>query len=353
MQKIKLYCNSIANAHLTKDIVMIPYILQKYFDYTTEILSNEIVDDLSDNKEFLEGLEITLLKSELDLKDKLLDTDILIIFGLYNWNFNAIQLFKQINPRGKIYLKLDANSYWMFNVSKDINSAVFDLLKQCTIISTESRRLQHLLNMLWNLNIKYIPNGYYNFINNDIVEFKEKENIIMFSGRVGSYEKRNELLLEAFKDIYNDILDWKIELVGPVTDEFLIYITNYFKLYPHLKDKVKLIGNLDKKELKNHYKKAKIFCMTSIIEACANVFSEAISNGCYIISTDVDGAIDIIDYGNYGKIIPNNDLEKLKDALLKACKNQTLLEVNCLEAQLYSKEELDWVKLCKKIDKLL
>lgn len=352
MKKLILFCKSISNTHLTKDIVIIPYLLQKYFGYDTEILTNSIDDELIDNKKYLDNLKITLVDDEL-LNQKLADTDLLILFGLYNWNFELIHLYKSINPLGKIYLKLDANMYWMFNINKDIQEPFFEVLRKCTLITTESRRLQHLLNMTWRLNIKFIPNGYYNFVDDSIVTYEDKENIIMFSGRVGSIEKRNTLLLNAFKDIEPKIPNWKIELVGPVEDDFLIFINNYFRLNPHLKDKVKLIGNLNKKDLKTHYKKAKIFCITSDVEACANVFSEAICSGCYIISSDVDGAIDIVDYGKYGRIIPANNLESLRIALLETCLNENMLKENCLKSQSYAKEKLHWVNLCDEIYSLL
>ena len=96
-----------------------------------------------------------------------------------------------------------------------------------------------------------------------------------------------------------------------------------------------------------------MFCLTSYSEACANVLSEAISNGCYLISSDVDGAIDIIDYGRYGCIVPINNRIKLEQALLDTCTNEELLKRNCLNSQIYAKNNLNWIKICENVNKLL
>lgn len=352
-KNLLLFCSSISNSHMTKDIVVIPYLLQKYFDFNSEIVTLNVEDDLIDNNIYLGGLCITTLDSPSQLDDKLLNTDLLVLFGLYNWNFEVIELYKSINPLGKIYLKLDANMYWMFDINKKMNSDILNILKKCSLITTESRRLQHLLNMSWNLNIKFIPNGYYNFTGDFYADYEKKDNIIMFAGRVGSPEKCNDLLLEAFKNIHDKIPNWKLELVGPVDDNFLVYINNYFRNNPSLVDKVLLTGSLNKSDLKKKYESAKVFCITSIIEACANVFSEALSNGCYIVSSDVDGAIDIINYGEFGKIFPCGNLQKLQDSLLYACTNDNLLKDVCHRSQEYCKDELSWVQLCGEINNML
>ena len=114
-----------------------------------------------------------------------------------------------------------------------------------------------------------------------------------------------------------------------------------------------LIHILDKKELKEKYKTAKVFCLTSPSEACANVFSQAMSNGCYLISTDVDGARDVTNNEEFGSIVPVNDIDRLSTVLKETCLNESLLEKNCIEAQKFAKKNLSWIKLCRKIDNFL
>ena len=352
MKNFTLYMPNMGNVLLTKDVGVIPFIMQKYHGYKSEILCYSINDELYDNKIYLDNLEVNLIKNEEDVLQKLKNTQVLMMIGLYDYNIQMINAYKSVNPLGKIYLKLDANVYWMSNLNKSMNEGLLSALRRCDLITVESRRLEHLLNSIWNLNIQFIPNGYYNFINDEIINYEDKTNTIMFAGRVGSPDKNNQLLLEAFKNIEDKIKDWNIELVGGIEDNFLIYLKNYFTENPHLRERIKLTGKLEKNQLKERFKEAKIFCLTSASEACANVFSESVSNGCYLISTDVDGAIDIIDYGKYGRIFPVNNRTKLEEALLDSCFNEDLLKSNCINSQIYSQENLSWIKICENLNKL-
>lgn len=353
MKKLTLFCSAIANVHLTKDIVMIPYIMDKYYEYKSEVITCKIDDELIDDKIYLDNLPITLVNDNNELIKKLSETDVLMLFGIYNWNLEIIQLYNNLKPNGKIYLKLDANTIWMFNLNKSIDENVLQILRKCTLITVESRRLQHLLNASWGLNIQYLTNGYYDFTEDTTAKYDEKKNIIMFAGRVGTQQKSNETLLEAFKNIQDKIETWSIELIGPVEESFLQYFNKYIDENPYLKDRVVLIGNLNKTELKDKYKQSKVFCITSILEGCANVFSEAISNGCYLISSDVDSVIDIIDYGRYGSIFPIGNVAKLEEIILDICNNEDLLRTHCYKSQEYAKNSLSWIKICKDLDNML
>lgn len=353
MRHFTLYMPNMGNYLLTKDVGVIPFLMGKYQGYKSEIISYTIHDEIYDNKKYLENLEVNLIKNEEDILKKIKHTDVLMMIGLYDYNIQMINTYKSINPLGKVYLKLDANLYWMSNINKAMNDGLLSILRMCDLITVESRRLQHLLNSLWGLGIEFIPNGYYDFINDELINYEDKKNIIMFAGRVGSPEKNNQLLLEAFKSVEDKIKGWNIELVGGIDDNFLIYLNNYLNENPHLIERIKLTGKLEKKELKEKYKEAKVFCLTSYSEACANVLSEAVSNGCYLISSDVDGAIDVIDYGRYGAVVPVNNKVKLEEALLDICCNEELLEENCLNSQIYAENNLSWIKICDDLNKLL
>jgi len=59
------------------------------------------------------------------------------------------------------YLKLDANIWWMNRL--DFRDDVVDLLKTCTVISVETKRLHEYLNRKWPLTIDYVPHGFFDF----------------------------------------------------------------------------------------------------------------------------------------------------------------------------------------------
>ena len=96
----------------------------------------------------------------------------------------------------------------------------------------------------------YLPNGYDNLFvekNFKIKEFKEKENIILTVGRLGTKEKNTELLLESLKEI--DLNDWKVILIGSEIEELLKYKEKYFKENPKLKEKIIFTGEIKDKSI--------------------------------------------------------------------------------------------------------
>ena len=352
MKKFILFWPDYINAFLTKDVGIIPAVMQSSFGYKSSILTMKNDRQYPDNKKYNLNLDIDFYENEDELIKYLESVDILMLIGIYPFNLDIIEKYKNIKPDGKIYMKLDANIHWMTRLNGSMNEDILSTLNKVDLISVESRSLQYYINATWNLFVEFIPNGYYDFVEDEDINYEDKENIIIFVGRVGTPEKANHILLEAFRDVHSQIRDWKLELVGNVDESFLPYLNQYMN-DESIKDKVILKGQLDKIQLKEEYKKAKVFCLTSPCESCANVFSESISNGCYLISSNVDGAIDIMDYGRYGRLFPINDSRALGDLLIKICNDDKLLRKTCELSQRYAKNNLKWINLCKNIyDKL-
>ena len=160
-----------------------------------------------------------------------------------------------------------------------------------------------------NLSLKEIP-------------YNKKENIILYVGRVGNYEKNTDMILDAAK--ITDLKDWKIVLVGPMTDSFVTkgtskyaeYVKQYFKDNPSLKEKVIFIGpEYDPKRLFEYYVKSRILLLTSRSEGFANVLSQAAALGCYIVSTDVGGASIVSNNWQFGCKLPQEDALYLSKVL--------------------------------------
>ncbi len=64
----------------------------------------------------------------------------------------------------------------------------------------------------------------------------------------------------------------------------------------------------DRETLRNEYAKAKIFAMTSRWEGFSIVKVEALSQGCYFVSTDIPSSRDILDYAvSFGELFPVGD----------------------------------------------
>jgi len=84
-----------------------------------------------------------------------------------------------------------------------------------------------------------------------------------------------------------------------------------------INQKVKFLGFVD-----NPYKylsKADLFVLSSRWEGFGNVVVEALAVGTPVVSTDCpSGPAEILDYGNYGKLVPVGDYEALSNSIKKS-----------------------------------
>ncbi|MFT8351091.1 glycosyltransferase [Clostridium saccharoperbutylacetonicum] len=345
-----LYWAGLQNFHLTKDVGLIPYIFQKHLNYEVTILCNKNEEHYDEI--MTQNMNLNFMENENSVTLLLQKTDILMLIGYYDFNLRMIEKFKSINPKGKIYLKLDLNIHWLGRIG--FNQQNIDLLNSCTLISVESKNLKKIIDASWPVKVEYIPNGFYDFFSSHIVEYSQKENTILTVGRLGTYEKATEIIMKAFKIAAEKIEGWKLKLVGSIEPAFNQYINDYLSAYPELKSKIIFTGPIyDRKLLMEEYRKSKIFCLTSRWEAFAQVFAEAAFNGNYIISSDVDGSWDIIADKKYGSIFPINDFEALSKELITACSDEITLEEVCNCIQLNTRNNFDWIKLCEKINSFL
>ncbi len=352
----------ITNVRLTKDVCLIPYFMHKLRGYNSVIVS-EKEEERPYLDKYLKGLKIEVTNSKLPFYDGILNyiatnykkMDVLMLFGAYHTYFDKLDFYRKLRPDGKVYLKLDANSGWMDYMNfEDYKLKTF--LEKVDVISVESKAMKkYLSTKIPYKKIEYIPNGYYDYLKCEEVKYEEKENNIITVGRIGTKEKNNETLLEAFKLVAEEIPNWNLKLIGEIEPSFYEYIENYFIENPNLKNRVIFTGNIEsKEELFNEYRKSKIFVLTSPKEGGSpNVYSEAALNGNYIITSNIDAAIDMTDNQNIGDIFNLNDTMELSSILLKRCKDEKYIESKCSYIQNYIKTYFNYEKTVLKIDYLL
>lgn len=158
---------------------------------------------------------------------------------------------------------------------------------------------------------------------------EDKENIILFVGRLHIIQKRVDLLMEIWKKLHENLPDWKFWVVG--NGEQKDMMENFCK--QNKLDRVKFFGTDVPDE---YYKKAKIFHLTSAYEGFGNVLIEAQSYGCVpILFNSYSAAPDIVTdkingilvdpfnvdrYVNETKALINNS-ERLNEMALNAYEN--------------------------------
>ncbi|MFL0266761.1 glycosyltransferase family 4 protein [Candidatus Clostridium radicumherbarum] len=334
------------SAVFNKDVGLIPIVFQNSLDYNCSFLCNWIKDPK--NEVIKNNMQVILIDNEETIVRALKNTDILMLYGIYDYNLEIITKYKIIKPEGKIYLKLDMNIHWLKNIQ--MNDNLIESLKSCTLITVECRSLEKYIEKHWPVKVEYIPNGYYDF-SDSTINYEDKENTIITVGRLGSHGKATEVLLKAFKLAAARLTDWKLKLVGGIEDSFKPFIEELFKNDPQLKDRIIFTGKIDdRKLLEEEYKKSKVFCLTSRYEGFPNVFPESAVKGCYIISSDIDPAYDITNNKKYGSLFPIDDFEDLSKVLINVCSNEELLKQTSSDIQKYTKENFNWVSLCERIE---
>ena len=304
-----------SNVDLIKDCGLIPYLFHKKYGFES-IMVGKQSDEYTFLDTYVKGLKMDYLQignTEEHIKyieKNAVDIDCLMLRGAYTENYQIATLYKKLNPMGKIYVGLDANSHWMDRIQWD-EKGFIEFMDSCDVIATSCRAMQEHLNRKWPWKIEYITNGFFDYTKKASDSLWEnKENIILTVGRIGTQQKAVHILLEAFAKINMQIPEWKLYLAGSIENNFMEYIDKYFREY-------------------SEYKKAKIFALTSCFEGGApNVISEALNFGCVTAVTKFDAYEDTTDYGKCGIASEINNVSDFAEKLLFLCKNSKLQKMS-------------------------
>ena len=304
------------NVHLIKDVGMIGYKLNKIYGYNAFVASYNN-DEYSYLKKEVKGLKIDFIEKKYNndildsiryLKRKAKKIDVLQIFHITARSVFFAFFYKRFNSKGKILLKLDCTERLIDRI-KGLNSVKLHLLNRfldkIDVISVEQKRLLPKLTgviVRQSEKLLLLPNGidYDTSEKYKEIDFINKKSILITVGRIGSKEKGNDMLLNAFANIPN-ILEsgWTFVQVGPLESSFMDFHDKFFLQHPDLKEIILFKGPIyDREKLYEEYSRAKIFCLGSEFESFGIALLEAASFGDVIISTDVGIASEIISKEN-------------------------------------------------------
>lgn len=348
------------NVQLLKDRVILPYVCYRAFGERLHLVTKSTGE--YPYLSYLEGADLIFLPNEQPhmeaairyMSDHAKDIDLLFLFGARGEYMKLAHTYKSLNPDGMIYMKLDANIDWA-NSFPLYDNEFSAFLQECDIISCEARHLQAFLYKKWQRPIEYIPNGVYYplYPEAENIRYEDKENIILTVGRLGTAQKNTLLLLYAYALAFTELKEpWTLVMVGSVTPEFQSDYDDFCKRFPVLAPYIRLTGNLsDKQTLYQYYKRAKIFALPSRLEGGSpNVFSEAAIFGCTVITTGVDAADDMTDFGRVGRVVPDTeDVEGFSKALLSVCNDPDYLNRNFYEMRTYIKKFFDYEQLAERL----
>lgn len=300
---------------LYKEHGEIPYYFSK-FGY------NAIIDDYADSTDTssdFRGVQLLSaprrfrrIKQCLNIFLHAKEIDILLVITIHPEAMFKMLAYRLGGGKGKIFLKLDLGLYekngkdllvWEnMNFFLKIAHCIFKPLPDIYTVETqkEYERLSssYYRDLIEKKKLFKFPNGFDPEILSELgIECRsvsQKEKIILTVGRIGTYQKNTELLLEILAEV--DLKDWVMYIVGPIEDGFQETIDRFYAQYPEKKNSVHFTGLISQAEKFHLYDRARLFVLTSRDESYAFVLAEAVYMNNYIISTNVGIASELLEY---------------------------------------------------------
>ena len=207
---------------------------------------------------------------------------------------------------------------WMLIRRKKVIRTWSQYFKDCinnsnAVVFLSSRYLPIVNQMINHHNNRVIAiNNPNSFETKDIITFSKKENVVLWSGRLGYDMKRTDKMLSIWKRVSLNHKDWKLIVCGSGNSEYFKKICIKYHI-----ENVEFPGFVNMEE---YYAKASILCNTSVTEGWGLVLVEAIQYGCIPLAFDSYASVhDIIESGKNGYIIPafkENEYVKKLDLLM-------------------------------------
>ena len=151
------------------------------------------------------------------------------------------------------------------------------------------------------------------------VDWKQKEKVILYVGRLDNIEKSPLRIIKIWKRLFKRFYDWKLILVGD--GECLSAMLDFVR--QNRIERVYFEGA--QTNLEQYYQKASFICLTSNYEGWGMALTEGMQYGCVPVTFNNYGAAsDIIEDGVSGCLIDPLNLHQYKCRLSKLMKDDNL-----------------------------
>lgn len=287
------------------------------------------------------------------------------VLNLYHWRTITFLLgltYKFINKNGLLYVKLD-NDFESFKkretLFRDIKNGVHKVvlnymqkvfLRKVDLISTETIKGYELLGndelfSKFKNKIYLITNGFYRTDVLNTVRMDRKRKVFTTSGRMGSYPKNSELFVEVLKRL--ELKDWRVNIIGTFENDFEHFFNKNVVENKKLCDKVNVYKWIkEKDEYYELLKTSSVFCITSRTESFCIAAIEALACGNYIITTDILASNDITNYGEFGEVILQDDIEGYVKIMQSIIDGKILLKDKFSKCVNYANIRFNWEQIC-------
>ncbi|MEW5739586.1 MAG: glycosyltransferase [Myxococcota bacterium] len=362
---------------LHKDVGQLPYHLARELGWSSELVywmeeASELIEP-ADFSQWVRRVPVSISPSRLRhtvlflnyLRHNARRLDVLLVYHLTSESLFNIMLYKALNPRGVAVLKLDMDHRGLaaFEPAPVLSKrgALMRLFAATPIdflvIETESlyrELLPHLTRMGHTLHLLPIGIDCSESVDLDAV-LAAKQNIVLTAGRLGSYQKHTELLVDALEQLPGEVAgDWQFWFVGTRTAEFDGRLAAFRRRRPDLAGRVQVRDFIaSREELAALYRRSRVYCLTSRWESFGIVLGEAAYFGCYLLSTDVGAASSLTSGGQHGSLVAVGDAAQLAQALRGILTGATPTEASARWAHEHVRRHLAWPTVARRFGELV
>lgn len=176
-----------------------------------------------------------------------------------------------------------------------------------------------------------------------------KKNILLFLGILNT-SKRPDILVKAMPYIIKENPDAHLVIAGP--DGGMLQTVKSLVSELHLENHITLTGPLFGKEKHQAYCGAKLFLLSSDLDAYPLVLTEAMAHGLPIITTDARGPLSIVRDKETGFIVPKGDEFSFAEKVNLLLKDDSLRKKIAENGMRYAKERFQVQSITTDLEKI-
>ena len=167
--------------------------------------------------------------------------------------------------------------------------------------------------------ILFTPSGVDVDFYKDVLSLEVRDKILLSVGNI-RWQKSFIDLIDAFYILQKEFPNYKLIIIGRATElKEEQKILEKIKLY-NLEDKVELLGDKNKFEIREYMSRAQLFLLSSITEGMPKVILESFACGLPVVSTDVGGCKVLIN--DSGIVVPVSNPQLMANAVSNILKDK-------------------------------
>jgi len=177
--------------------------------------------------------------------------------------------------------------------------------------------------------------------------------VVLFVGGLGPQQsyKRPDLLIEAFKQVLNDVARAKLLVVGTGA-----WKARYQRLSKDLglENHVIFQGGVPNEVLRDYYSMADVLVLPSPTskEGFGLVLLEAMASGCPVVATTACGGASSVRCAKAGSLVEPLDVEALATAITQILVNDALAEEYRWNGRRYCESERNWTTVANRYENI-